>query len=1016
MHYVHTHEMDCIDAMTADDRALSMKPPSMIQRHQAKAASASVAALMLGVIAMAAWMLLDARQAAFRQAEQAAGNLVLSLERDISRNIELYDLSLRSAADSFALPGLAEFNPAIRQAVLFDSSTAAPYFGSIALVDAAGQIVYASNSARPMEGNLGTRDWFTYLREHPNGGLHLSLTPLSLLSGKPSLVLSRAITRGDGSFAGAVVGVIHLAYFNQLLTGYSLDKESMLNIVTTAGQVVARQPYNEQDIGRDVSQGDEFQRQHPASSGSFEVSSSLDGIERLVVYRRLGSLPLITQVGVSTRTIYAAWRFKAWVAGGVLAAFITITVLLTRALRRELRSRARLAAELSKSETGFRLLAEHASDMVSRVGPDGAHRYVSPACSRIFGVPSAALLGHRLIERVQPKDQAAVTASTRRLLAGFVEQDSITFQAHRPDGRGVWIEATARPLRDPATGAPDGYIAIFRDITERHQIETEREARGRELETVNADLERMTRHLSRARDQAERANRAKSRFLAGMSHELRTPLNGILGYAQLLYMEGSLDSKQRMRVDRMLEAGQHLLHMINRVLDLSEIEASNFVLNTASVDLPQLAESCLDIVRPAADAKGLRLLTAPGASLQVLADAPRVRQVVLNLLGNAVKFTSRGTIELRVLAAADAMLRIEVADTGPGISRDQSSLLFRDFERLNAGVDHVEGAGLGLAISARLAALMGGRLGHGDNPGGGSVFWLELPVAAVPSVPAEAALPKPRAHAGPRRVLVVDDVSMNRDIASSFLVTAGHDVTCAESGEEAIERARAEDYDVVLMDVRMPEMDGLEATRRIRMLDGPRGQVPVVALTAQAFAEQVEECRRAGMNSHLAKPFAQSALLDAVARAATEAEMAADPPARRAEPEMPDQPVCDVATFDGIAAFIKPDKFVGHMSKIIERSEALLHGLREQAHARSAATHGLAEAAHSLAGSAGMFGYQRLAFNALRYEQAIETASRDMPAVVESLIAAVEVSLKRMKAQYDGLVEASSQTLSEDVR
>lgn len=971
-------------------------------------AAASVVALTLGVVAMSAWMLLDARQAAFRQAEQAAGNLVLSLEREISRNVEIYDLSLKSAAASFAIPGLAEFNPEVRQAVLFDGATAAPYFGRIALVDATGEVVYESNSAHPRHGNLGARDWFDFLRAHPSSGLHLSLTPLSLLSGKPSLVLSRPITRGDGSFAGAVVGVIHLDYFNQLFTGYALDAESVLNVVTTAGQIVARHPYNERDVGRDVSQAEVFRRLRAAPSGSFETSSVLDGIQRLFAYRQLGNLPLVTQVGFSTRTIYAEWRSKARVASAVLAAFIAITGLLTWALRRELGHRARLAAELSESETGFRLLAEHASDMVCRVGPDGMRRYVSPASSRIFGVPSAALLGHGLIEMVRPEDQDAVKASVARLLAGSVEQDSITYQAHRPDGRGVWIEATARPLRDPATGAPDGYIAICRDITERHQIETEREARGRELEAANADLERLTRHLGKARDQAERANQAKSRFLAGMSHELRTPLNGILGYAQLLYMEGSLDSKQRMRVDRMLEAGQHLLQMINRVLDLSEIEAGSFELNAASVDLPQLAEACLDIVRPAADAKGLalRLRTAPDASQQVLADAPRLRQVLLNLLGNAVKFTTHGTVELRVPAAGADMLRIEVADTGPGIPRDQSGLLFRDFERL-AGAGHVEGAGLGLAISARLAAAMGGRLGHGDNPGGGSVFWLELPVAAVPNGPAEAAPPKPGAQsAGPRRVLVVDDVSMNRDIASSFLVTAGHDVTCAESGAEAVERAGAEDYDVVLMDVRMPGMDGLEATRRIRGLGGPRGRVPVVALTAQAFAEQVEECRRAGMDSHLAKPFAQSALLDAVARAAAQGKGSGKvrPPARAAEPGIPDQPVCDVAAFEGIAAVIKPDHLLGHLSKIMERGEALLHGLREQAHAQSpsSTTHGLAEAAHSLAGSAGMFGYQRLAFHALRYEQAIETASRDTPAVAEGLIAALEVSLKQLKAQCVG--------------
>jgi signal transduction histidine kinase len=426
------------------------------------------------------------------------------------------------------------------------------------------------------------------------------------------------------------------------------------------------------------------------------------------------------------------------------------------------------------------------------------------------------------------------------------------------DGERMW-SAVTRAISQ--TRLRQRLVVVMRDLTAtnvalEHEIDN-RKAAEAELRT--------------AKEGAERANRAKSRFLAAMSHELRTPLNGILGYAQLLRMDGGLNPVQTARIEAMQGAGTHLLEMIHCVLDLSEIETERAELHMASVELRVLAHACLDSVRPAAEAKGLALTLAvqPDLPPHATTDPTRLRQMLMNLLGNAVKFTRHGTVQLRVTAAANgATLRFEVADTGPGIPSAESHRLFGEFQRLDTDRSRtIEGAGLGLSLSARIAVLMGGSIGHKDNQGGGSVFWIELPLTC--DAPVARVVPQVQSAAAPLRplhVLVVDDIAMNRDIAASFMRSAGHEVVCVESGAEAIAAVAATDFDVVMMDVRMPQMDGLEATRRIRALDGGRGRVPIVALTAQVFTEQLAECRKAGMDGHLVKPFTVETLLDALAR------------------------------------------------------------------------------------------------------------------------------------------------------
>jgi PAS domain S-box-containing protein len=546
-------------------------------------------------------------------------------------------------------------------------------------------------------------------------------------------------------------------------------------------------------------------------------------------------------------------------------------------------------AALRRSEANSRLILDNATDLICRVGPDGRLLYVSAATERIFGVSAETFMTRDFSEFIHPDDLPALVAAKSGLLGGRLHEASILFRIQHPVRGELWAEYVARAAPDEATGSPAGYISVTRDVTERARMEAEREERARERK-VNAELDRVARQMAEARLAAEKANRAKTRFLAGMSHELRTPLNGILGYAQLLRMDGGLSPTQAERVEHMLAAGSHLLEMLSCVLDLSEIENETIEIQTVPVDVVRVAEASVNIVRPAAEAKGLALglAVANGTPRRIVSDPSRLRQVLLNLLGNAVKYTPSGSVQLRLGAAGTAQapdtgrLHFEVADTGPGIAPAKIHLLFEEFERIEADVpDGVEGTGLGLSLARRLAVMLGGALGYADNPGGGSVFWLELPVARADSAvaaPARAsdfsALPVQVARdAGPgRRVLVVDDVAMNRDIAEAFIRSAGYEVICAASGGEAVGLAEADDYHVILMDIRMPGMDGLEATRRIRALPGRRALVPIVAFTAQVFTEQIEACREAGMDTHLAKPFTLDTLSGAILRGVTARE------------------------------------------------------------------------------------------------------------------------------------------------
>jgi PAS domain S-box-containing protein len=641
------------------------------------------------------------------------------------------------------------------------------------------------------------------------------------------------------------------------------------------------------------------------------------------------------------------------------------------------RDQAQASEERSRT-----LLHSNVADALYLLDPDGNIETWNASAGRIKGYTEAEIIGRNFALFFTPEDVAS--AEPARVLAAARANGHFTAETWRirKDGSRFWARVAIEAIRSEE-GTLRGFVKVTSDITAKRLEEVRRE--------------QLSQDLAKARDHAEEASQAKSRFLSTITHDLRTPLHGILGYAELLSLEGGLNPTQSERLDAMMAAGQYLLGTINAVLDMSRIEADQIELQPEEIDLPDFVRACLDVVRPVAEAKGLALVLAPVVPLRLFADPMRLRQVLINLLGNAVKFTDAGSVEVRLRQAeVREYVRLEVADTGPGIPTKYHDKLFHTFERLNAqAVSGIEGSGLGLAIAAQLVQLMDGRIGYADNPGGGSVFWVEFPNVAAPVAEAEAAEPSPLARRPRLRVLVADDEAMNRTIASGFLRLAGHDVICVDDGTAAVEAAATEDFDVILMDVRMPRMDGLEATRLIRALPAPRGDVRVVAVTAHAFAQQIEMCRQAGMDGHVSKPFRQPVLLAAlenVTLTPNDTESAAMPPTAEAEPELP---VLDRAAFEDIAEYLPAADLEEHLQVLITHCEGLLCGLRRPGMLSQAGE--LAEIAHKLTGGGGTFGFLYVATAARQFEQAAESGAADTPVLADLLSAAIEASLPTMR-------------------
>jgi PAS domain S-box-containing protein len=457
---------------------------------------------------------------------------------------------------------------------------------------------------------------------------------------------------------------------------------------------------------------------------------------------------------------------------------------------------------------------------------------------------------------IHPDDAEGVRNSFRRHVAERSPLYECEMRLKQPDDSWRWILSRGAVVDWTEDGHPKAASGTVWDITERRRLLDE---------------------LAAARDAANAANRAKSEFLASMSHEIRTPMNGIVGFADLL-LDGQLDPEQQRKAILLKDAGTSLLTIINDILDVSKIEAGKLELERIPMSLASVADSVVSIMRSQAIQQGLDLDLVLDDELPpwVLGDPTRLRQILLNLTGNALKFTEQGGVVVLVTrfrpdgmtgeqGCEQGMVRVEVRDTGIGIPPDRIGRLFQTFSQVDSSTSRrFGGTGLGLAICKRLAEGMGGEIGVTSTLGEGSTFWFTMALEAA-ETPAPIETERTTRAQRPARILVAEDVTMNQIIVESILTAAGHEVVLVENGAEALEAVQQGAFDMVLMDMQMPVMDGIEAATRIRALDGAECRIPIIALSANAMAEEIQICRAAGMNDHLAKPIDRALLLRTVA-------------------------------------------------------------------------------------------------------------------------------------------------------
>jgi signal transduction histidine kinase len=639
-------------------------------------------------------------------------------------------------------------------------------------------------------------------------------------SGRWEIPVARGLRDSDGRFAGALVAAVDPDYFVQSYSASEIGRSGIVALVRRDGMLLARIP--------------------AAAFGQADWLAPASGAdpERLISVRASPSLPIVAMVALGRDEMLAPWRMQAWRTMLSAAALAALIVLFTSRLTREMARSERAYAQLARAEARLR-------DAID----------VLPEQLMIFDAEDRLVICNEAVRRLDdpPPNWSSIGCSFDEILRSRLGARTVSEQRrsrrlelrrehHRNPGPPLEVRTPdGRSLRVTERRTADGGTLLLRvDLTELHKLAGE---------------------LRRAHAEAERVSIAKSEMLAALSHEIRTPLSGIIGFADLL-LASNLAPEHRQQLLHVRSAGQALLDLAKEMLDLSKAAAGRIKIESRDFDLGGLLDECTALIAQSAAAKGIAILCSFDAATPrlVSGDAARLRQVLLNLLGNAVKFTDAGEIAVTVRPAAAAdHVAFMVRDTGIGIATEDLPHLFERFSQLGEPERQAGGTGLGLAISRSLVQLMGGTLEVESVAGQGSRFCFTIPLPARRST-----LPAPTTR--PARILLAEDAPVSQELARSILAAAGHALDVVSDGTAAVEAARRQRYDLVLMDVQLPLMSGFAAAREIRRSEPPDDRTPIVALTAGPVTEEEDASVAAELDGHLEKPYEPAALLALVAR------------------------------------------------------------------------------------------------------------------------------------------------------
>gem|GEM_PF-1566560 len=911
--------------------------------------------------------LVDQRNHTTESAEQNGANLARAFEEQIARSIKSVDQALlfvraqfQREPDTFDLQTWGQNDYYLRDLAV-----------QLAIINANGFLRASNADTSAAAVDLSDREHFRFHVNRPTDDLFISKPVLGRVTNKWTIQLTRKLRKPDGSFGGVLVASIDPGYLSKFYESIDVGRGGGITLIGTDGIIRARGARSGDDLGKEITSKFLLDLAAQKPAGTYLGAGAVDGVPRLVSYRKVKDFPLIVTVALDPVEIYASFnesRSKLIKTGGVFSAFVFLAI--AWASRQKLRLESTQHALIDKSETLGSTLANMSQGVIV-VDDDG----------RVVVLNDQALS----ILEISPEDYIVPFEFSLLSRLGFERrQEPAGFD---PEGTSVsggveWVMPGGKIVEVREASLPSGgEIITLTDVTRRRHYQ---------------------QNLEEALERAETASRARSSFLANMSHEMRTPLNGVISMTDLL-TETHLDGDQQHYVDVAKSSAEHLLQLIDDILDVSKLEADQVKFETLTFDVHAVVNDALEIVAPKAHEKGLTVgaFIAPAIPRQLLGDPGRIRQILINLLGNGVKFTASGHVHVEVAADWSSdhtlVLRFDVEDTGIGIPAEHLPALFREFSQIDSSISRrYGGTGLGLSICRKLASRMGGSISIESEVGRGTTFHVILPLllpddasasltqggledirvglisrdsyfiallsrqiegvggqvevfkdftsaskslsagihgslrpvlivdldenSEVLSIPFtqsgpfailpisanransfagvtldwllrkplsqdvlvqqlgdiargislrsdSVSLPKVQETATlslPFKILVAEDNVTNQFAIRRILENMGADVTVVSNGKEAVDSVAQVRYDVVLMDMMMPEMDGLSATRAIRQLPAPACHVPIVALTANAFKEDQEAAIASGMDGFTTKPTNRTKLHAAV--------------------------------------------------------------------------------------------------------------------------------------------------------